>query len=279
KEGDRIIWTYGRCGSCYFCTLAHEPTLCPNTQVYTKSSCTEFPYLLGRFSEYCYVPPTAGRLRVPDKIPSEMASAASCALRTVVHGYERLGRLTFDDQVVIQGAGPVGLFALARAVQAGVAKTIVIGAPARRLAVARQWGADETIDIDEVRDPAKRCDMVLEMTQRMGADVVLECSGVAPAFSEGVEMVCRGGRYLVIGQIGTEKVTFDPAVLVRKQLSVLGVQSGHTDHYHGALKFLDNNLHRFGFLDMITNRYRLADTYEAFRSVKEHKEIKPVIVF
>ncbi|MFH1484860.1 MAG: zinc-binding dehydrogenase [Chloroflexota bacterium] len=279
KEGDRIIWTHGRCGSCYFCTVLHEPTLCPNSQLHSKSSCHDFPYVLGRFSEYCYVVPTAGRIKVPDEVSSAVASAASCALRSVVHGYDRLGRLSFDDMVVVQGAGPIGLFALAMAVAAGVAKTILIGAPARRLTLAQHWGATHTINMDEVPDPAKRRDMVLEMTEGRGADVVMECSGGATAFTEGLELARRDGRYLIIGQWGSQKVSFDTSTVVKRQLDIIGVLSGHTDHYYRALEFMKNNAHRFSFDEMISNRYRFADTYQAFQSMKALKEIKPVIVF
>src|SRR5437867_10833660 len=105
-------------------------------------------YLLGGFAEYCYVLPTSGRIKVPDAVPSALASAASCALRTVVHGFDRLGRVEDRDTVVVQGAGPLGLYAAAMALRRGAPQVVVLGAPTRRLEVAKTWGGTHTINIE-----------------------------------------------------------------------------------------------------------------------------------
>jgi threonine dehydrogenase-like Zn-dependent dehydrogenase len=69
-------------------------------------------------------------VRIPDGVPDGVSSAASCALRTVIHAFDRLGRDEPHERVVIQGAGPLGLFATAVAANAGVRDLVVIGAPA-----------------------------------------------------------------------------------------------------------------------------------------------------
>lgn len=116
QEGDRVVWTHASCGDCYMCTVTHQATLCPNRRMYMFSNCEQPPYLLGGFSEYCYVWPTSGRIKIPNGVSSELASAASCALRTVVHAFDRLGRVENRETVVVQGAGPLGLYAAAMAI-------------------------------------------------------------------------------------------------------------------------------------------------------------------
>ena len=69
------------------------------------------PYLTGGYSEYCYVMPICKTVRVPDELDSRVAASATCAFRTVVHAFEELGALKPTDTVVIQGTGPVGLYA------------------------------------------------------------------------------------------------------------------------------------------------------------------------
>ncbi|MDX2647544.1 hypothetical protein PV341_29050 [Streptomyces sp. PA03-1a] len=122
----------------------------------TESAHT-YPFLHGGCSEYGYVYPTAGRVRVPDDVPDAVASAAACSLRTVMHGFERLGRIAAADTVVVQGAGPVGLFAVAKAVAEGARRVIVIGGPAERLEVAAQWGADVTALMSPCCCPGSAC--------------------------------------------------------------------------------------------------------------------------
>jgi threonine dehydrogenase-like Zn-dependent dehydrogenase len=58
-----------------------------------------------------------------------------------MHGSERLGGIADTDTVVVQGAGPVGLFAVAKAVCEGASRVIAIGGPKTRLDLATSWGA------------------------------------------------------------------------------------------------------------------------------------------
>lgn len=277
-EGDRIVWTHGSCGNCYMCRVTHQPTLCPNRQMYMFTNCEKPPYLMGGFSQYCYVLPASGRVKVPDDVPSELASAASCALRTVVHGFDRLGRIEAHETVVIQGAGPLGLYATAMAVRAGVHQVVVIGAPENRLAVARGWGASSTVNIDALPDARERRQVIRGLTERRGADIVIEVSGGSTAFPEGIDLTRRGGRYLVIGQVGEQTPDIAPRLIVEKQLTIIGVMSGDTDHYYKALRFIADNHHRFAFEDMLSNRYRLDQINEAMSAMQAFREVKPVVV-
>jgi threonine dehydrogenase-like Zn-dependent dehydrogenase len=246
--------------------------------MYMFTNCQQPPYLLGGFAEYCYVFPASGRLKIPAEVSSELASAASCALRTVVHGFDRLGRIENRESVVIQGAGPLGLYATAMAVQAGAQQVMVIGAPASRLEVAQKWGASHTIDIDEVPDARERRRMIRTWTEGRGADIAIEVSGGATAFPEGIDLVRRGGRYLVIGQVGAQQPPIAPRLIVEKQLTILGVMSGDTDHYYKALQFLKQHRQRFSFEDMLSHRYRLEQINEALESMRAFREVKAIVV-
>jgi threonine dehydrogenase-like Zn-dependent dehydrogenase len=195
----------------------------------------------------------------------------------VVHGFDRLGRIEPREAVVIQGAGPLGLYATAMAIRAGAQQVVVIGAPAQRLAVAQRWGAVHTINIDEVPDARERRRMIRHWTDGRGADVVIEVSGGTTAFPEGIDLTRRGGRYLVIGQVSDQQVQMAPRLIVEKQLTVFGVMSGDTDHYYKALQFLKDNRERFSFADMLSNRYRLEQINEALEAMQGFREVKPVV--
>ena len=68
RTGDRLTWTHTSCGSCFYCTVAQQQTLCEHSRMYMYESMDRFPYLLGGFSQYGYVMPEAGRVRVPDNV-------------------------------------------------------------------------------------------------------------------------------------------------------------------------------------------------------------------
>lgn len=279
KEGDRLIWTHGVCGQCHFCTVERQATLCLNRKHYMFGRATDYPYLFGSFASYGYVFPGSGRVKVPDGVPDEMASAASCAFRSVISAFDRLGDLDDRHSVVIQGAGPLGLFATAIAARKAAHQVIVIGGPAKRLEIARRWGATHTIDIGAVPDPQDREDMIMQLTGNLGPDVVIELSGVKAAFAEGVDMIRRGGRYLVVGQLHNETLAFNPSAIVAKHLRLIGNSSGVTEHYYRALQFIKNHLNDLPWLDLISGRYPLEDINQAMTRMRNWEEVKPAITF
>jgi len=124
---------------------------------------------------------------------------------------------------------------VAKAVAEGAGRVIVIGGPAERLEVAAQWGADVCIDVAEVTSGAERAAIVKDLTDGWGAEVVLEMFGVPWAFSEGIDMLRPGGRYLIVGQAHQRDVPFNPSAIMHKQATLIGSRSAGVDHYWKAL--------------------------------------------
>jgi threonine dehydrogenase-like Zn-dependent dehydrogenase len=181
--------------------------------------------------------------------------------------------------VVVQGAGPVGISALAVAKSAGAGQVIVIGGPRHRLEMAQQFGADHTIDLDQVREPSARLAALRELTGGYGADVVLECVGLPNAVVEGMEMCRDGGKYLVLGHYcdaGT--VAFNPHVITRKQLQVFGSWSSEPRHLKAAIEFLCATKKQFPFASMVTHRFPLEQANEALATTAKWQSAKSVLV-
>ena len=93
-EGDRVVWTHQACGHCHECSVLGAEVLCTNRTMGMHQSIHNFPHASGTFGTHSYVWPRAGRLRVPDGVKSEWASAASCAL---AHGDERDGKDSYVE--------------------------------------------------------------------------------------------------------------------------------------------------------------------------------------
>src|SRR5207244_923167 len=108
KRGDRLVWSYVACGSCYYCSVALQPCICPGRASWGHNRSDRFPYLLGSCAEYMYVPPPCLIIKVPEEVSSASAAASVCAYRTVMHGFERLGAIKSNEIVVIQGSRPAG---------------------------------------------------------------------------------------------------------------------------------------------------------------------------
>lgn len=281
--------------------------------------CDEPPHLLGGYAEFHYLQPRTTLFKLPDDLPTESVIGAGCALITALHGVERIcntveeaSRLfqrptnatitektpekddasnafetggmpvlpsLWRDSVVVQGAGPVGIAAVAVARNAGARQVIVIGGPKHRLEMARRFGADHTIDLDDMRDPAARLDAVRHLTQTYGADVVLECVGHPSAVVEGMEMCRDGGKYLVLGHYcDAGPVSFNPHIITRKQLQVFGSWSSEPRHLRMALDFLRTRQREFPFHSMVTHRFSVEQADEGLQTTARLQSAKSVIV-
>ncbi|HMA79653.1 MAG TPA: alcohol dehydrogenase catalytic domain-containing protein, partial [Candidatus Binatia bacterium] len=174
KRGDRVVWSYVACGSCYYCTVACQPCICRSRASWGHNRSDQHPYLLGSCAEYMYVPKECLIIKVPDEVTSASAAASACAYRTVMHGYDRLGAIKSHETVVIQGSGPLGNFATAVAKDHGAKKVLVIGAPAARLEVTKKMGADGVLNLEEVTEEKQRRQWVKDHTDGRGADVVVQ---------------------------------------------------------------------------------------------------------
>jgi L-iditol 2-dehydrogenase len=274
KVGDRIMWAHIDCGECYGCEIARDSVQCVKRGYYGY-----FPLeaLMGGFAEYAYVTPVTKVVRVPDDLSDEEAVGVGCAFRTVVGAFERFGGIRFQENIVIQGSGPVGLYATVMAAESGAGRIIVVGAPANRLALALKWGATDVISIDEMKSAADRKNRILELTEGRGPEVVVECSGVPMAFSEGLDMIQKGGRYLVVGQTSAHTIPVAPGLVTGKGLQIIGASGASIPHYYKALQFISKMKNKYPFGDIVTHKFALEDIMKAYEVMASGEAIKPVI--
>lgn len=273
KPGDRVIWAYPSCGHCYFCTVARQPTLCRQVRIWGCNRVDQYPYLLGGCAEYQYVPPGCSVIRVPDEVSAPLAASAACALRTVMHAFERLGPLGSQETILIQGSGPVGLYAAAVAKDHGAYRVLMIGAPHQRLEVGKALGADATLNLEDVTEVADRRQWVLDQTSGLGADVAIQCA-TGEAVPEGLSMLRPGGRYISIG--GGGRSPSIPFSSLSRMTTFIGITMAEGRHWLQAVSFLASR-RSLPFDKMISGTYTLEQTSDAMQAMSDFREVKPVI--
>lgn len=278
--GDRVLWASSVvCGECYYCRIKRVPTRCLKRRAYGISyCCEETPHLRGGYAEWILLRAGTSIFKLPEAVSNEAIVGAGCALNTALQGVERIG-IDLGDTVVVQGAGPVGLAALAVAIQAGAGKTIVVGGPEFRLRQALELGADAVVSLEEFPNEGDRRQAVLKHVGPYGADVVLECVGHPSAVPEGFELCRDGGRYLVLGQYANAgNVEFNPHVITRKHLTVMGSWAFEPRHVHAAIQFLNGTRWHDHFARQVTHRFSLERADEALATVRRLEAGKAVIV-
>jgi threonine dehydrogenase-like Zn-dependent dehydrogenase len=280
QVGDRVTWASSiSCGECFYCRMKKQPTRCVSRKAYGISyRATDAPHLRGGYAELILLRAGSSIFRLPEDLPSEAVIGAGCALTTAIHGIER-APVSWGDIVVIQGAGPVGLAALAVSKESGASKIIVVGGPKHRLELARAFGADITIDIADVPDIAKRREAVLSETGSYGADVVIECVGHPSAVNEGIDLCRDGAQFLVLGQYADAgNIPFNPHAITRKQLRMIGSWGFEPRHVDAAISLLGRGGWKDKFVNEITHRYPLEQANAALETVREWRGGKTVLL-
>ena len=276
-EGDRVVYQYfAPCGRCRSC-LRGMAAACRHSFGVLRGKPSVFPHFRGAFADYFYVDPKMAVFKVPDRVADTVVAGANCALAQMVHSLERV-EVGPGDNVVIQGAGGLGLYGTALAKSRGANKVIVIDGVDDRLELAKAMGADEVIDLRELEEAPARVARVRELTDGWGADVACELVGFARVIPEGLQMLGAGGRYLEVGTFypGTT-VELDPGVLVAQNLRVEAVGSYDALSLQRAVEFLDANVDRLP-LDQVLVDFPLEAINDAFVEADQGKVRRASIV-
>lgn len=255
--GDRIYIVPGiYCGRCYFCANVREPTLCVHGTGFGFNPYPERPELHGGWSEYILMDHPRQTFVKFDNMDAQ----SGVFLEPLCIGVHALNRVNLraGDVAVVQGAGAVGIGALIAAQESGAHKVIVVGAPATRLELAKEMGADAVIDIEDVTDPARRVELVREQTNHgYGADVVVECTGFPQSIPEGIEMLRKGGSYVVAGHFTDRgSVEINPFThLNNNHVNIHGAWGGDVAHFIQTLPILESA--RYNTADVVSHRVPL----------------------
>jgi len=273
KEGDLVAPAYFlTCGRCALCGIG-EFRLCENAYREWSKPPDEWPHFHGTFATHYYIHPNQYFYKVSPDIDNGVAASANCALSQVLCGIDKIG-LTANETVVIQGAGGLGLNAVAVATERG-AETIVIDAVRERLDQAERFGADHIVDMTTYESVDQRSRRVANLTDGMGADVAIEVTGVPNAFSEGIRLLRPGGRYLEMGNIVPGKTTeFDPGKLTRKSIEVTSLMRYDPWYLHDAIRFLQDHAESYPFDELLDETFAIEDVKFALQRSAERKNTR-----
>lgn len=255
QVGDRVTSDACQvCWECYYCRR-YLYNLCENLA---------FTGLManGAFAEYVNVPAYT-LYKLPDNISSE-AGALVEPLAVGIHAV-RQASVREGDVVVVLGAGPIGLVTLQAARAAGASKVFVIETAKARKEFAWQMGATAVFDPGE-GDVARR---VLEATDGLGADVVLECIGNEKTAPLAVQLARKGGKAVIVGVFEKESnINFNDIVFTEKQ--VIG-SLGYAGEFSVAIDLLADG--RVKAEPLITGKIRLEEIVtRGFEELVNRKE-------
>ncbi|MBV8711257.1 MAG: alcohol dehydrogenase catalytic domain-containing protein [Solirubrobacterales bacterium] len=264
--GDRVAVEILRpCRACDYC-LTGRYMSCPNRDgAYGMTPLARSPGLWGGFAEYLYLHPWAILHKVSKELPAKLAVMFN-PLGAGVRWAAMLGEVGLGDTVLILGPGQRGLTSVIAARAAG-AGTIIVTGLARdeaKLALAREFGADHTINVDR-EDVVER---VREITDGAMADVVLELTPMAAQpVLDAVEAVRHSGRIVLAGLKGNRAIEFVTDRLINKGLTVRGAFGVNAEAYIEAIRIIESR--RFPLERMSSGTFEVAETEAAIRSLAD----------
>ncbi len=210
KVGDRVaVDPQYRCGHCYYCNHGWY-NICAENKIIGSAL---RGFVNGCFAEY--VPVSFKQvLKLPENLSLKEASMVE-PLGNAVHMTHRAD-IQVGDTVVVIGAGTLGLCMMQAAKVAGAGKIIISDLADFRLEIAKDLGADITVgsgqDLQEI---------VLQETNGIGADVVVEAVGVEATYRQSIALVRKRGTIVFFGAV-TDHVDIPLMPILHKEINIVG---------------------------------------------------------
>ena len=237
--GDRIaVETMIACRHCAPC-LGGAYHLCGSRRIYSYIPLSDDPGLWGSYAQYMYLDPNA----VVHKVDPALDPSTAVMFNPLGAGFRwavEMPKTGPGDTVVILGPGQRGLASVLACREAGAAKIIVTGLEADRdkLALARTFGADATIDVqnENVRD------RIRELTDGAGADVVVDVSSYATEpVAQSIDYVRMGGTVVLAGVKGFKPIPdFISDKVVMKEVTIKGAIGVTSTGYSNAIRLIES---------------------------------------
>jgi len=264
KKGDRV--TSGNsapCFKCYYCKIGEF------------SLCESLTFMNGAYAEYIKVPEPIVKtnlIKMSSDVSYEEAAFLE-PLSCVVHGAEKIA-VKKQEQVVIIGAGSIGLLFLQVSKNIG-AKVTMVEKDKQRLKIAEKLGCDNFILRKNKSDAINE---VKKLSNKgRGMDVAIEATGIPKAWEDSVEMVRGGGRVLFFGGCKPgEAVTLDTKLIHYSELTLKGAFHHAPSHVRKAYELISKK--KLNLLPLITDRLPLDKISQALDKILNTEAIKIAII-
>ena len=248
KAGDIITCNpYFNCGKCYACKRGIVNACHDNQTMGVQRD--------GSFQEYITMP-------LERLIDGKGLSAKELALiepfSISAHALSR-AEVKEGDNLLIMGAGPIGLFALIKAKAMG-ARVAVADLLDSRLSLAKEYGADMIINNkkDNFEEKFK------EFTDGCGFDVCVEACGQPVTFLSCIEQAAHGANIILIGN-GKRETTFVHSIILKKELNIYGSRNSFTKDFEELIDLVSSG--KVNVLKMVSGVYESEKAIDAFNAL------------
>jgi Zn-dependent alcohol dehydrogenase len=274
QRGDHVVVTLIRsCGHCHYCTQG-KPVACELSAA--DGSPIVHGLRTGTFAEYAVVDESQA-VAIPDDVPLESASLLACGVITGLGAVVNTAEMRPGANVVVIGAGGVGLNSVQGAAIGGARAIVAVDIVESKLEAAMQFGATHAVD-GRSPDAAER---IRATTNGRGADYVFVTVGAKAAYDQAIGFLARAGALVVVGMPPSDVIAgYQPDDFAYKGQRILGSSMG-SSRIQADIPWLVS-LYKQGRLkldELISGRYGLEEINQAIASTKSGEALRNVITF
>ncbi len=275
QQGDRVTWSPAvSCGSCDRC-LDGLPQKCRELFKYGHAIANGRDTLSGGLAEYILLRRGSAIIKLQTDDPVEVFAPASCAAATAAAAIREASEVA-DTNLLIFGAGMLGLTAAAMAKTFGAKRVTVCDPDPNRLERAADFGADRVVQWRDSESELWR--QLHGDTSDSNINVILELSGAVKAVEAALWCGDIGARIVLVGSVmDSPPAQFDPTSLVRKCLSVRGVHNYTPPDLATAVGFLQQHHAAFPFAKLVERTFPLSEINEAVEFAHSQRPIRIAI--
>ncbi len=283
KVGDNVIADIAvPCGECLLCKTGDDAN-CVNMGVTNGGSIDVAPYLYGGYTEVNYTPLT-NLIKIPDGLDPAMTAIFACPGPTAMHAFalaEKAGvKMSDIKTAVVQGLGPVGVYAVLYLKAIGIEHVYAITADNNdeRADLACKLGAEKVFNLFK-ESAADINATIMELTDGLGADLAFEASGSPKAVPQALDFLRNRGVYLVPGQYSNSGgIEIQPQLITFKALHIIGSSQYSVSDVKNYMNFLVAHPELHDNISKLANSYTISQVNDAFKDAKSGGNIKTMLV-
>lgn len=281
--GDNVIVNIAcPCKECLLCQTGDDAN-CLHMGMTNAANPDTPPHLYGGYAQYNYSP-VKNLIRIPDALDPAMTCIFACAGPTCLHAFRLAQQAGCEipqaSTAVVQGSGPVGLFAVLYLKSLGVQNIVMLTADTtdKREKLAKKLGATHVFNLQKL-DSTSITQAIRSLTGGMGVDVVFEASGNPKAVPQGMELLRSRGTYLIPGQYSNSgTVEISPQTITFNALHIIGSSQYSVSDVKHYLSFLTENPQLHGVILQMADTYSLESVQQALTDAKQGKNVKTMLI-
>lgn len=239
--------------------------LCPACRVGEENLCDKPRslgiYTDGGYSDYVLVPSYKYLVKIGEELDTDSSAPLSCSALTA-YGAVKNANLKPDDNVVVVGAGGLGLMAIQLAKAITGSRIIAMDLDDEKLKAAKENGAANTIN-SKKEDPVKA---IMELTDNMGADAVIDFVNASKTVETDMQLLRRRAKLVLVGLFGGE-LKLNLVSMPTKAYKLIGSYTGSITDLVQLVSLAKRGVIR----PIISNRFKLNQATEALTMLKNGK--------